>query len=1531
MLLLELGANIHYVARGAARAGDTAFAEKLRRRYSASINMIAQGAGEFGDQMYINFLQMHDASISRLAQGYAVRGDWPTIRELQKKGAKFAGIVQGALEGRQLKNPNYLFEKEFVDLGFLLLYAGLYGQPDLIKEQQQKGMSVNLCAQGFLVGGYLNEVEHLVPSGANIDYMAAAAARSGHLYLAEFLRRRGAKIHVIAAAAAAGGHLNYAKYLKSQGADINTIASSVAQSGNFEYAKELFEEGASPSRIACGAAMGGHEAFAEYFRALGADKREIIRGAIKGGYWEYAHRLAMEEPVIDINIVAGMAAFYYYNEYGEFLRMNHGANIDWMAYLSAKAGNYGYTEYLRMRGANLEKIIKGCKDGNSQPYLDYLATLDDANIRTALAAFTSEIRPDNEVLKSPEAEPSQPVQGDDVVALNVDTLFADAGSPDDSVTDSDPMLLEVTPLSYPPTPEPKEKEPVEQSLKRSQKEAELSEIATEGDKHIRKRPKKANEKNALFSGKYSKKYERVELPYFIAKKSESASYQNSFQFQTLESARKKEGRQRQIKNLVMGKSNFRFASNRNDLPSTDETVTFVFAGRLHDAMIPNPSALGEKQRLLLVVGNYEYEGLNEYYYNENIEFLIIDSLLSETHGNYHPDDIQSRRLAAFIVSFEWRLKNCIYLDDNLSLLQSQSEFSSLSSWAETTASLAAARDSNKAVMCGMQTLSRRPHHHEPDYCYKLFVFDFQLAARILSLRSIEDVFILGYPERYSGYCMQDFYFQMVIDFALEELINAEDGNDWLPQRLMHLPKLEEISLLRAKHQKNSARTFTRGYIEDIYDIDVDSFPPPKVSGKQAEIMKAALLHMKKEIKRCLKNVDKLHRQAESGDFRDSLDIDESIEDIQEKIKGKEPELKSRTISKQKKNGKGASSSSLVIPESWVGSKLNERVPAEKMEEFLQKQEIREYLYPYQADALRAMGNCDESKGVWKISPGGGKTLVGIVLSTFLISQNPQGVIHIVVPTVQLVDQYRQEFKKFLKRMGNDCPIKSKNVISVDSKENAVSKNFLNKNKVLQKKASVLIFCLASYSKLLEDKDLEKHRAPLMVILDEHHLYSRKATKLLNSGVPSIGFSATPDNSLKPFYVFNRADSRRVGTTAPLIVDRLSFSLDMKKNLRKHEKLAQLIWVHRHPMKEPLASYKGIIFTSSIKEANELADAINEVQLQKLTEAGKPLSVPKLAYAIHSNVDSCREWIEDFKAKSLTTPGIRIVVDMLGTGYDDQDVAWAIYAKNNGSSIANHSQMIGRVIRKNPRFPNKIAYFLTDDELILDPDDTPKDKDALEMAHSDYFRCNREVIYFELLNAIDKKRPFVHYRPLFEQNLLDYSLSKCLLLLLKAVLCEAEEWSKGMLDTNKTLKESWRDARGTEFNLLEMFINEVIGLNAGHKDPLKESLINIDSLDKLLDVLDTHAPQFLTQLSEKNGIKERLKKVDANYTTIFRKYRCLNTEKVLGSFIISEGRQGVKIRTNPNCFLSPQTSKAPAESSSNNDKKECEQSSPTYWG
>ncbi|KTD48252.1 Type III restriction enzyme, res subunit [Legionella quinlivanii] len=1536
-LLVKLGANIHLAGRGAARSGDVEASEVLRRESNTCIHQIARGAGEYGDPDFCNWLLNEGACTSAIAEGAAIKGDSDRVSEMLLKKASFKAVLRGYLRGKHIDPILNYYDNphNFANRTFLATYAAANGLHELANQQQEWGIELKYIAIGLAQGGYINELLPLLDQISDISEVAAAAALSGHLYLAEILRRKGADITTLAVGAIKGGQVKYAEFLRLNGASIDRIAAGAAEVGNIDYAEKLRTIGADINYIAHGAVRGRQRAYAGALRELGADKLTIASGAILGEDWEYAEYLGTLG--VELSHLARMAAFYDYQEYAEFLRAKAKEMdidlTDQMAESAAQGGNIYYTLFLKRKGASSAAITRGAeKAGNDflnfiRPFL--IDTETQANQGTVFPVV--DVNPVADMLDADIATIGGRSEPMTLEIFDVGTLWPsvpNSSSPiiilDDAEEESSSLSDNCRRLSEPSSPievfdisddieqgfpESREqspiafsKEPQEASLSSSQKNKRSSESSTSEDEQPKKRKKrskapsrikKANEKNALFSAKYSQTFERIpEIPFLIKKSSRNINYSGTFQFKSLDSFKQTMDEPEFTHEISSGESKFRLVSRRKELPASDETVTFVFAGRKHEAMIPDPSLLGDKQRLLVVVSAQEYENLSDRNKPENVEFLITDVLRYKTHGNYHPEDIQTRRLTAFMLSYLWKLKHCVYLDDNLSQIQASEEFGDVSTWSGITKSLAAARENDKAIICGMQTLSfKRFYFLEPDYGYKLFDFDFEQAARVLKLQTAEDVSILAYPGVHSRLCMQDFYFQMIIDNALEEA-RTEDGNqdNELARNLLHLPGLKSISLTRSKKVKNQAKANAGGYIEQILAIQTEDFPPVGLSPFYTRLMTKSLSHMKSEIERSFKSVEKQKRQVETRDFRSIVEANNQPKPnpnptLRESYDGGEPEeYEQNLLVKQKRYAKSAAPcNETFLQKQWNGAKLNSLFDPQKLEEFLQKEEV--YLYPYQADALRAISQCGSSNGVVQITTGGGKTLTAILMLIYLFKNNPDAVFHIVVPTLQLVDQYHEEFMAVLERLGKFAEIKPKNVIPVDSKENAVTIKLLNKNRPLREKASVLIFCKASYAKFVSASDdvLKKHRKPLLTVLDEHHLYQKDALRVMESGVTSLGFSATPGNSVKPIYVFTRTDSRKAGKTAPLIVGRLPYSLAID-SAEKCQKIAALIKEHRHPMGKTLASCKGIIYTSSIKEAKLLTAAINE-------RVGT-----KLAKPIHSNIKKYKDWIENFNKRPMDQPGILVVVNMLGTGYNDKNVAWGLYAKEKSpeesqsqSSFVDsrlqkdkRSQEVGRSLRIPPEFPDKIAYYLTGLGVPLNDDEVFNDEDALKNAHPDYYKYNCQVIYLELLNAIEMQRPFKHYSPMFQYDKLSplCSLSKNLMLLLKALVCENEEWSRGLLELNQGLKRNWKDQWGKEFNLLEIFINEVIGAslrlqNASQKDPLKDALFNTDSFDKLLNLLNRQNPEFLSELTAKISLKELLRRVDPQYSLLLQKYSSLN--------------------------------------------------------
>lgn len=158
---------------------------------------------------------------------------------------------------------------------------------------------------------------------------------------------------------------------------------------------------------------------------------------------------------------------------------------------------------------------------------------------------------------------------------------------------------------------------------------------------------------------------------------------------------------------------------------------------------------------------------------------------------------------------------------------------------------------------------------------------------------------------------------------------------------------------------------------------------------------------------------------------------------------------------------------------------------------------------YQKEATRAWydNNC---KGVFAMATGTGKTLTALncLLEEYRRNNNYQAVI--VVPTISLVDQWKQECSKF----------NFNNVIVVNSKEKwEDSISFINTANRFFDTSFIVIVTYASFYRKKFFSYLKRLSRDVLFIADEaHNLGSSKVSKKLNE-IPfskRIGLSATPN-------------------------------------------------------------------------------------------------------------------------------------------------------------------------------------------------------------------------------------------------------------------------------------------------------------------------------------------------------------------------------------------------------------------------------------
>ncbi|CEG58363.1 DEAD/DEAH box helicase [Legionella fallonii] len=857
----------------------------------------------------------------------------------------------------------------------------------------------------------------------------------------------------------------------------------------------------------------------------------------------------------------------------------------------------------------------------------------------------------------------------------------------------------------------------------------------------------------------------------------------------------------------------------------EEAVTFIFAGRKKNAYIPNMQFLGNEQQCILVLTREEFNDLNINKCPDSLGFLVIDQLGTESHDVYtNTGSIQARRLAAFFVSFHWELKECIYLDDNIEWVGINLPLPSHQlNWSEVTHYLRQQREDNHALIAGLPTVANRTFDTDYIalyYCSKLFSMDFQQISTLLKLQNDDDVFILGYPAVYDNQCGEDYFFQVLIDFA-----NFSDEQSSM--NLIARPLEQQAAIKRSAHQQNLAQSYIKDYA-NIEQINIEAFKLSVLNKTHQHWITLTLTQLKEQAQKSREHLEmRQHFEKTRNDLPQVLQY--NAETKKRKAENKcdselQPKRKKKSTSKKKDKLTKKQSTQDWTP-FFSGIHLNQLMEGTTLSLETYLTSISHLSFAYQQDALNVIAQTQKHQGVLEIATGSGKTRLQILLINYLVAnQVSDRPIHIVTATQQLVEQFYQAFQETLELLENQAHLTMDEVISVKSGSGYVPWRNYHANNTLKQQAKIVIFCEHSYQLL--QKELYQttdsvDSEPSLILLDEFHLYAKMAKKLLRSQATVLGFSATLPKRYTPIYQFSRLDSLQAKITAPMIIDRLPYRLS-NANEKREDKISRLIRCHSHPRDGRLLDKtKGIIFVSSIAEADQLADAINQSHPERL------------AISIHSGLSNYAQLIAQFQKKKLNQPGILIVVGMLQTGYDDKNLSWCIIARNNNENSTTVRQIIGRVLRGNPEDPQKIAYILTDQHLNLRDFGPLKDKEAIVMANKNYFKVNREIIYLDILHAIQKNEEFASYQPLFENNrLADHSLKKHLELVLRAT---NQDWLNGLFQYDQYLIKN---------DLLACFAYAAYGSLYDPQNTDNKELYTAMKFEAFLEVLIQFKPQEL---------------------------------------------------------------------------------------
>lgn len=864
-----------------------------------------------------------------------------------------------------------------------------------------------------------------------------------------------------------------------------------------------------------------------------------------------------------------------------------------------------------------------------------------------------------------------------------------------------------------------------------------------------------------------------------------------------------------------------------------QTVTFIFAGRKENAYIPNLNALGDQQQCIVVLTHDEFKLLNIQSCPDSLGFLIIHSLATESHGVYtNTGSIQARRLAAFWASYYWQVQDCLYLDDNIesvgiNLPQSSTEWL----WSDITYYLQRQRETNNALIAGLPTSSNRDFNSDIQlyYCSKLFSMNFQQIKALLELQTPDEVFILGYPALYADMCGEDYFFQVLIDFANS---SCEDSI----MNLCSNALLSQGAIKRSASQSGMAKRSVRDYTH-IEQIDLKPDHLKELKEKYQSWISLTIMKLKEHAQNSRKRFEARQNYEKIRSDLPKVALYNTA--IKKRIAESDPEtefqpIRKKNISPKQKEKTYKTQNTKDWTPFFSGKHLNQLMEDNPLSLDTYLTSISHICYSYQREVLNLITKTEEYHGVLRIATGAGKTRLQILLANYLVANQTNGPIHIVTATQQLVEQFYDAFQETLKLLKGNAHITLEEVISVRSGAGNVPWRNYHANNTLKRQAKVVIFCCDSYQLLQQELSHTNdtvYTEPSLILLDEFHLYTTMAKKFLQSQATVLGFSATPPKEYQPIYHFSRLDSLHAKITVPMIIDRLPYKLS-KANEKRAEKISELLNNHRHPRDgQPLANTKGIIFVSSITEADQFARVINQDRSQPL------------ALSVHSGLSNYTQLITHFQKKQFNQQSILIVVGMLQTGYDDKNLSWCIIARNNNENSATVHQIIGRVLRNNTEDPKKIAYVLADHHLNLSEFGLLKDNEAITKAHQNYFKGNREIIYLDIQYAIQKNEPFLSYQFFFEQDCLkDHSLKKHLELALHAT---TQEWLANLLRYNQRL---------TQDDILACFGYEAYGFFYNSEKTENKNLYTAKKFQELLGALIQCKPQQLKSWITDTGKK-----------------------------------------------------------------------------
>lgn len=735
-------------------------------------------------------------------------------------------------------------------------------------------------------------------------------------------------------------------------------------------------------------------------------------------------------------------------------------------------------------------------------------------------------------------------------------------------------------------------------------------------------------------------------------------------------------------------------------PTSQERVTFIIAGRKEEALIPLP----KKERCVLVLCEKEYIVLKDKLI-PYFDVLLIHTIQSESHGVYTRLELPScRRLAVFLAAHYFNLDTFLMIDDNIQVVKFESSeikwngfFNLLRSQMGKFLCVSVKTESNKVAKQGKLGS-------------KIFMINMQELKKHISKR--KDLFILFPFAKNQDYWGEDYYMQVALYTLMQKV---SQGYHVLDEKI--------ACLIRSNKNKNAFAAI--GKRAKLFDLPSQN-DMQGLSDKFKACVENTLMTMNNLIQ------DNINRY----NINKALIEDANLLKNHALANGIHPtEAKTELIFNEGKNF------------------------FERLKNAIKKISfISSVFREYQIKAIKNITDLNSLCAKLILATGSGKTYLQCELLRIAYHCMAQGEhLALVTPHIDLVNQFYRDFIEFNEKTTTDnlnLAVPPEAVLKVCSHRESCSVKTLLMNKEIANQRSIMIFCVDSLDKYLNESDHFIHNVP-MFLLDEFHYYPSTVQNLISKSVRSLilGSSATPppDTLLaETVFTYTRNQGVREGFLAPVIADSLGIDFS-ETNVLDLIQCLPLILKQYHPgfaKTDQLKDSKGVIYLPSIEECNTALEILKDKKIK--------------AYSIHSQNPAHKKELQCFLESD--EPGVLLAVKMLRIGFNAKDLAWAIIAQNPKDDYAGRSdveQEIGRVMRK---MGDKIGYVLCFDNiyknivapmLAKQPVTLPVNPDYLSQDNLYYVGENKiwQVLDFDM----DEKPPLEPKFRIRSRKIIDFQI------------------------------------------------------------------------------------------------------------------------------------------------------------------------------